>query len=108
MKMETLLLKVEDEVLLDGKLFEKISVDESAWTLESEGNKKILDIMIMKWPKSMKWWDCIIEGEPKIDCQKINPESSNISDLDDEMKPTVEKMMYDMRQKKMGKPTSDE
>ncbi len=62
----------------------------------------------MKWPKIMHWWDCVIQGDPKIDTQKINPESSNISDLDDEMKPTVEKMMFDMRQKQQGLPTSDE
>lgn len=47
----------------------------------------------------MKWWDNVVEGEPKIDCQKINPESSSLSELDPEMKPTVSKMMYDMRQK---------
>ena len=41
----------------------------------------------------------MIQGEPEIDTQKINPESSNLADLDDEMRPTVGKMMFDMRQK---------
>jgi len=45
----------------------------------------------------MHWWDCAIKGDPKIDTQKINPETSNISDLDSDLKPTVEKMMFDMR-----------
>jgi len=56
-----------------------------------------LDINIIKWPKTMSWWDCVLKGHTKINTSKINPEASNISDLDDEMKPTVEKMMFDMR-----------
>lgn len=97
--MLTLSVKILDDVVIDGKLYEKCQVDECLWTLETDKGKKTLDILIMKWPKIMHWWDCVIQGDPKIDTQAINPESSNISDLDDEMKPTVEKMMFDMRQK---------
>ena len=97
--METLRVEIQGNVVLEGKLYEKITVDESVWTLETDGGQKYLDVNIVKWPKIMHWWDCVIQGEPKIDTQKINPESSNISDLDDEMRPTVEKMMFDMRQK---------
>lgn len=94
--------------MIDGELFEKIQVDELVWTVESSSDTKTLDINLVKWPKAMQWWDCICMGDIKIDAQKINPEPSNIGDLDDDLKPTVSKMMFDMQQKKKGLPSSDE
>jgi len=94
--------------IIDGQFPEKIHEDDSMWTLEDSKNGKVVHLAIQKWKTDWKWWDCAIKGDAKIDTQKIEPEPSNLSDLDGELRQTVEKMMFDQRQKQMGLPTSEE
>ena len=81
-------------MIIDGQLHKKIKKDDTLWSLESDGSKRTLQITLTK-SDGMTWWDCIIEGDPKIDTQKVEPENSKLSDLDGETRGVVEKMMFD-------------
>jgi len=94
--------------LIKGEFFAPIKSDSLVWALEEVKDKKIITITFEKF-ENMKWWECLIKGEQCIDTTKIQPETSKISDIEDpEMRATVEKMMFDTRQKAQGLPTSDE
>jgi hypothetical protein len=56
----------------------------------------------------MEWWDSVCVGHDKIDVKKVQPENSNLNDLDADTRQTVEKMMFDQRQKALGLPSADE
>lgn len=80
--------------LIEGELHKKIKKDDTLWSIETDGSKRTLQITFTK-AEGMTWWDSIIEGHPKIDTQKVEPENSKLSDLDGETRATVEKMMFD-------------
>jgi hypothetical protein len=90
--------------IVDAPLVKAIICDDSFWTVE-DGNR--LSVHLQKL-NQMEWWDGVCEGDPKIDVRKIQPENSSLNDLDGETRKTVEKMMYDQRQKAMGLPSSEE
>lgn len=92
--------------IVNSKFTKPINVDETLWTVEDSNT---LNITLQKI-NTMEWWDsvCADDEEYKIDIKKIQPENSSLSDLDGETRQTVEKMMFDQRQKSMNLPTSDE
>ncbi|PWA34958.1 HSP20-like chaperones superfamily protein [Artemisia annua] len=90
--------------ILEGDFYKPVKVDDCFWSLEDQN---AISILLTKQDQ-MEWWKCLVKGEPEIDTQKVEPESSKLGDLDPETRSTVEKMMFDQRQKQMGKPTSDE
>eukprot|EP00331_Platyophrya_macrostoma_P004717 CAMPEP_0176412102 /NCGR_PEP_ID=MMETSP0127-20121128/3962_1 /TAXON_ID=938130 /ORGANISM="Platyophrya macrostoma, Strain WH" /LENGTH=308 /DNA_ID=CAMNT_0017791745 /DNA_START=204 /DNA_END=1130 /DNA_ORIENTATION=+ len=90
--------------IVDGELFAKVKHDDSMWTIE-DGSTVVIHLVKLN---QMEWWKTIIVGDAEIDLQKVQPENSKLDDLDSDTRQTVEKMMYDQRQKAMGLPTSEE
>lgn len=96
------------EPFIDGPLPHEIHPSESTWTLEPTSSGKDISIHLDKTNKQ-QWWASVTSNAPCfLDTSKIQPENSKLGDLDGETRGMVEKMMYDQRQKEMGKPTSDE
>ncbi len=90
--------------LIEGDLAKSIKIDQSTWTLDDQKEVNIH----MEKVNGMEWWPNVIKSHPKIDTAKIQPENSKLEDLDGDTRSMVEKMMFDQRQKEMGKPTSED
>lgn len=71
---EHLSIVVKGEKMIDGKLYDKIKVDDSMWTIE-DGTKLILTME----KQSDNIWKTVIQGDQEIDATKVE----NTKALDD-------------------------
>lgn len=96
------------EPIINSDFYQPIKSDTFVWTLEEVRDKKVL-VMTFEKGNNSTWWESVEKNDTvKVDTRKVQPEASRISDIEDpELKAQVEKMMFDTRQKAMGKPTSD-
>ncbi len=94
--------------VLEGPLDATVKAEESMWNIL---DGQTLEITLTKIDK-MRWWSRVVVaadgGGPRIDTSAVEPENSKLGDLDGETRATVEKMMWDQRQKALGLPTSEE
>lgn len=98
---------VNGNVHLEGEFFDKIKVDEHVWTIDNFEKKRCIILTFEKF-EGQSWWKCVLKGEAEINTRKVEPENSQLSDLDEDTRPTVEKMMLDMRRKAAGLPSLEE
>lgn len=97
------------EPIVDGEMHQTVKCEDCFWSVEDNAaeENRLITIALTKI-NQMEWWNRVIVGDPEINTQKVEPENSKLSDLDGETRQTVEKMMYDQRQKAAGLPTADE
>ena len=63
--------------LPDGPLFASVQPDECLWSVV-DGRQ--LELTLTK-KDGMQWWRCVVQGQPEIDVQKVEPEASKLTDL---------------------------
>lgn len=82
-------------LMIDGEFHKQVKKDDSIWCLETRADgRRELQISLTK-AEGQNWWSCVIQGDPEINTQKVEPENSKLSDLDGDTRSVVEKMMYD-------------
>merc|ERR1719424_2222824 len=109
-KKKNLLVKIGGcEPILSGEMPHTIKIEDCFWSVEDDPSSggRLVSITLTKM-NQMEWWKHVLLTEPEINTQKVEPENSKLSDLDGDTRQTVEKMMYDQRQKAAGLPTADE
>merc|ERR1712176_382325 len=97
-----LLVKCKGRTILEGKLHEKVAVEETMWHLEEN------DQVVLSLEKQREtWWKCVLEGDEEIDTTKVESTRS-MEEYDGETQGAIRKIMFDQCQKVQGKPTSDQ
>ncbi|XP_026193985.1 nudC domain-containing protein 3 [Cyclospora cayetanensis] len=92
----------QGQVLFEGKWCHPIRSSESFWVLEQ---KTFLLLTLEK--KSELWWDCLVQGDPTIDTQKIES-VKRVEDFDEATQGHIRKLVFEQRLKMQGLKTPEE
>lgn len=95
-------LKPENTVLIEGKLYDRIKADDSTWNLED--NVKLI-LTLEKAGENI--WKTICKGHQEIDATKVD-NSKNLNEFDIETQGALRKIVHEQQRKNNGLPTTEE
>ena len=98
----SLIVKIFDEIYIDGTFFERIKVENTVWSIVNHEIVVEIDKVLINKTDG-EWWLYCFVGEPKIDPKEIRPENVHISDMDEETRMSIAKMMYEQEMKSKSK-----
>lgn len=87
--------------IIAGALTDKINPEESTWSIEGG----VVLLILQKVRKT--WWDSVLVGDPKIDTSLVDSRR-RIDEYDDSTQGAIRRILFDQRQQRLGKPTSDQ
>merc|ERR1719189_2589696 len=95
-------IKCKGNVVLEGKLHEKVNTEETMWHLDNSRQ-----IVLSMEKQRETWWKCVLEGDQEIDTTKVES-TRGMEEYDGETQGAIRKIMFDQCQKLQGKPSSDQ
>lgn len=90
-------IKVKGNVVFEGKLFSLIKVENCTWFINNFEKRELVVELDKK--KFDEWWAKTVSHETEIDLSLVRPPNANISDLDQETRATINKMMFEQQEK---------
>ena len=66
-----MIVKHRNSVLLEGKFYDRVTWDDSVWTIE---DGKVLNLTLEKATENI--WKTVLKGDPEIDATKVDNSKS--------------------------------
>ncbi|KAL7550645.1 hypothetical protein ACHAWF_013858 [Thalassiosira exigua] len=95
---------------IEGTLFARVRPAESTWTLESitDSSQKMTTLQLILDKVQKTWWAAVISGDtPLIDTTMVDS-TRHIGTYDEKTQAEIRRIMFDQRQERLGKPTSQQ
>jgi hypothetical protein len=75
----TLSITILDELYLKGKFYAEVIPDECNWQIDNDSDSQICLTIVKRVPTVRnQHWDCLIQGDDKIDTSKLGPQVHHI------------------------------